>query len=395
LRSAAHATRLETQGPIDVSLFPPDDAWVRADPRFAAEHRSRAVGSLVGWILLIGAVAGTVVLGTLPAPYVKEKPGPVYDTIGEIEIEGTSTQVIEITGEQTYPVEGDLDMLTVVLEGTRQNPLSWIDVAIAWFDPTRAILPVDVVYPEGVTDEEDDEQSAADMIDSQQEAVAAALGELGIDYTSIVTVGEVIDGYPAEAVLEQGDQILTVDGDPVDGVGELSAALADAGAGTQVELGIIRDGDEQTVEIAPVASEDDPDMVLIGIGTAATYDFPFEVKVNLGDVGGPSAGMMLALGVYDKLTPGALTGGERIAGTGTISADGEVGPIGGIRQKMYGADTAGADWFLAPVENCGEVIGRIPGGMEVFAVTTLDDALEVVQTVADGGDTSSLARCGA
>jgi Lon-like protease len=376
-----------------VSLFPPDDAWVRADPRFAAEQRSRTVGSLIGWILLIGAVAGTVVLGTLPAPYVKEKPGPVYDTIGEIEIEGTSTQVIEITGEKTYPVEGDLDMLTVVLEGTRQNPLSWIDVAIAWFDPTRAILPLDAVYPEGVTDEEDDEQSAADMIDSQQEAVAAALGELGIDYTSIVTVGEVIDGYPAEAVLEQGDQILTVDGDPVDGVGELIAALADAGAGTQVELGIIRDGDEQTVEIAPVASEDDPDTVLIGIGTAATYDFPFEVKVNLGDVGGPSAGMMLALGVYDKLTPGALTGGERIAGTGTISADGEVGPIGGIRQKMYGAENAGADWFLAPVENCDEVIGRIPDGMEVFAVTTLDDALEVVQTVADGGDTSSLARC--
>jgi PDZ domain-containing protein len=376
-----------------VSLFPPDDAWVRADPRFAAEQRSRTVGSLIGWILLIGAVAGTVVLGTLPAPYVKEKPGPVYDTIGEIEIEGTSTQVIEITGEKTYPVEGDLDMLTVVLEGTRQNPLSWIDVAIAWFDPTRAILPLDAVYPEGVTDEEDDEQSAADMIDSQQEAVAAALGELGIDYTSIVTVGEVIDGYPAEEVLEQGDQILTVDGDPVDGVGELIAALADAGAGTQVELGIIRDGDEQTVEIAPVASEDDPDTVLIGIGTAATYDFPFEVKVNLGDVGGPSAGMMLALGVYDKLTPGALTGGERIAGTGTISADGEVGPIGGIRQKMYGAENAGADWFLAPVENCDEVIGRIPDGMEVFAVTTLDDALEVVQTVADGGDTSSLARC--
>jgi PDZ domain-containing protein len=231
------------------------------------------------------------------------------------------------------------------------------------------------------------------MADSQQEAVAAALGELGIDYTSIVTVGEVIDGYPAEAVLEQGDQILTVDGDPVDGVGELSAALADAGAGTQVELGIIRDGDEQTVEIAPVASEDDPDMVLIGIGTAATYDFPFEVKVNLGDVGGPSAGMMLALGVYDKLTPGALTGGERIAGTGTISADGEVGPIGGIRQKMYGADAAGADWFLAPVANCDEVIGRIPGGIEVFAVTTLDDALETVQAIAGGGDTSSLARC--
>ena len=379
-----------------MSLFPPDDAWVRADPRFGSDRRDpRAVGSLVGWILLIGAVAGTVVLGTLPAPYVKEKPGPVYDTIGEIDIEGASTPVIEIAGEETYPTEGDLDMLTVVLEGTPQNPLSWIDIALAWFDPTRAILPLEAVYPAGTTDEEENEQSAVDMANSQQEAVAAALGQLDIDYTSIVTVAAVVEGYPADGLLEPGDQILTVDGDPVDGVGELSAALADAGAGTQVELGIIRDGDDQTIDIAPVASEDDPEAVLIGIQTAATYDFPFEVTVNLGDVGGPSAGMMLALGVYDKLTPGALTGGERIAGTGTISADGEVGPIGGIRQKMYGADGAGADWFLAPVANCDEVTGHIPGGLEVFAVTTLDDALETVETIADGGDTSSLARCAA
>lgn len=377
-----------------MSLFPEDDAWVRADPRFGPEQRDpRAVSSLVGWILLIGAVAGTVVLGTLPAPYVKEKPGPVYDTIGEIDIEGASTPVIEISGEKTYPTEGDLDMLTVVLEGSPQNPLSWIDIALAWFDPTRAIVPIEAVYPPGTTDDEENEQSAADMVDSQQEAVAAALGELGIDYTSIVTVGAVMVGFPAEGVLEQGDQILTVDGDPVDGVGELSAALADAGAGTQVELGIIREGEEQTVDIAPVASEDDPDSVLIGIETAATYDFPFEVTVNLGDVGGPSAGMMLALGVYDKLTPGPLTGGARVAGTGTISADGEVGAIGGIRQKMHGAAGAGADWFLAPVANCAEVVGHIPGGLEVFAVTTLDDALETVQTIADGGDTAFLARC--
>ena len=377
-----------------MSLFPDDDAWVRADRRLEPEQRDRrSVGPLVGWILLIGAVAGTVVLGTLPAPYVKEKPGPVYDTIGEIDIEGVSTPVIEISGEKTYPVEGDLDMLTVVLEGSPQNPLSWIDVALAWFDPTRAILPLEVVYPAGTTDQEENEQSAADMRDSQQEAVAAAFGELGIDYTSIVTVGAVIDGFPAAEVLEPGDQILTIDGDPVAGVTELSAALAAAGAGTEVELGIVRDDEEQTIEIAPIASEEDPDTVLIGIETAATYDFPFDVTVNLGDVGGPSAGMMLSLGVYDKLTPGALTGGERIAGTGTITAEGEVGAIGGIRQKMYGADNAGADWFLAPAPNCEEVVGHIPGGLEVFAVTTLDEALDVVETIAAGGDTSALARC--
>jgi PDZ domain-containing protein len=285
-------------------------------------------------------------------------------------------------------------MLTVVLEGSPQAPLSWIDIALAWFDPTRAIVPLEVVYPPGTTDEDEDAQSAADMKDSQQEAVAAALGELGIDYTSIVTVASVIDGFPAADVLEPGDQILTVDGDPIDGVVELSAALADAGIGTQVELGILRDGEEQTVDIAPVASDqEDGAAVIIGIDAGATYDFPFDVTVNLGNVGGPSAGMMLALGVYDKLTPGALADGERIAGTGTISADGEVGAIGGIRQKMYGAQSAGADWFLAPVSNCNEVVGHIPGGLEVFAVSTLDEALATVETIAEGGDTSGLSRC--
>jgi PDZ domain-containing protein len=377
-----------------VSLFPDDDAWVRPDPRFGPVRREpRAISSLVGWILLIGAVAGTVVLGTLPAPYVKEKPGPVYDTIGDIELEGEKTPVIEIDGEKTYPTTGDLDMLTVILEGSPQRPLTWIDIALAWFDPTRAIVPLEAVYPPGTTDEDEDEQSAIAMADSQQEAVAAALGELDIDYTSIVTVGAVVDGYPADGVLEQGDQILTVDGDPVDGVTELSAALGDAGAGVQVELGILREGEEQTVELAPVTSTQDPDGVVIGIQTRATYDFPFDVTINLGSVGGPSAGMMLALGTYDKLTPGALADGEHIAGTGTITADGEVGAIGGIRQKMYGAQNAEADWFLAPASNCDEVVGHIPGGLEVFAVSTLDEALEVVETIAAEGDTSSLARC--
>lgn len=375
-----------------MSLFPDDDVWIRSAPR-TGPRPPRAVSSLVGWILLIGAVAGTVVLGTLPAPYVKEKPGPVYDTIGEIDIEGESTPVISISGEQSYPTEGDLDMLTVVLEGSPQNQLTWIDIALAWFDPTRAVIPIEVVYPPGTTDEDEDAQSAADMADSQQEAVAAALGELGIDYTSIVTVSGVLPDYPADGVLEPGDQILTVDGDPIDGVTELSAALADAGPGVEVSLGIVREGEEQTVDLAPVASTEDPDAVLIGIQTGATYDFPFEVTINLGTVGGPSAGMMLALGTYDKLTPGALTEGEKFAGTGTISADGEVGAIGGIRQKMYGAVNAGADWFLAPASNCDEVVGHIPGGLEVFAVSTLDEALDVVQTIAAGDDTSSLARC--
>jgi PDZ domain-containing protein len=350
-------------------------------------------GPVIGWLLLIAAIAGTVVLGTLPAPYVIESPGPVYDTIGAVDIDGTSTDVITIDGEKTYPVKGDLDMLTVRLAGTRQQPLTWIDLALAWFDPTRAVLPIDAVYPEGQTDEQSDEQSTADMAASQQEAVAAALGELDIDYTSTVTVNQVLDGFPADGVLEPGDHILTVDGTAIDGVTQLSAALAAGPVGSSFQIGIERDGDPLTVTLTTAASPNDATMPIVGISPGAVYDFPFKVDITLGNVGGPSAGTMLALGIYDKLTPGALAGGEHIAGTGTITADGQVGPIGGIRQKMYGAQAAGADWFLAPESNCDEVVGHIPGGLQVFSVATLDEALDTVQTIADGGDLTKLARC--
>jgi PDZ domain-containing protein len=348
---------------------------------------------LVGWILMIAAIAGTVVLGTLPAPYVLESPGPVYDTIGDINLAGQSTPVIEVDGEKTYPTTGTLDMLTVSLRGSRQSPLSWIDLAIAWFDPTRAIAPIDLIYPEGQTEQQSDEESTAQMTDSQKEAVAATLGELGIDYTSIVTVTNTIDGYPADGVLEAGDQILTVDGDEIDGVTELSAALAARPVGSTFHLGIVRDGEKLTVELTTKGSPDDATKPIVGIEPGATYDFPFDVTVNLGDVGGPSAGTMLAIGLYDKLTPGALADGEKFAGTGTITAAGDVGAIGGIRQKMYGAKNAGADFFLAPASNCDEVVGHVPAGLQVFAMSTLEQGIDIVKTVADGGDTSKLARC--
>jgi PDZ domain-containing protein len=356
---------------------------------------SSSPAPLIGWILMIGAIAGTVVLGTLPAPNVLESPGPVYDTIGQVELEGAEVPVIDIDGEQTYPTSGSLDMLTVTFRGSPQHPLSWVDLAIAWFDPTRALLPVDVVYPNHQTEQEAGEQDAAAMADSQQEAVAAALAELGIDYTSIVTVSRTLDGYPADGVLEAGDRILSVDGDPVNGVNELSAALAALPVGSAFEIGIERDGEQQTVVVTTAESPDNPGMPIIGIQPGASYEFPFDVTINLGDVGGPSAGTMLALGVYDKLTPGELTGGERIAGTGTITADGVVGAIGGIRQKMFGAQAAGAEWFLAPESNCAEVVGHVPGDLQVFAVSTLDEAVHVVETIAGAGDTSTLARCAA
>ena len=135
--------------------------------------------------------------------------------------------------------------------------------------------------------------------------------------------------------------------------------------------------------------------LLLGVNLITDYDFPIDVTIQLNNVGGPSAGMMFALGIIDTLTPGELNGGQDFAGTGTITADGEVGPIGGIRQKMHGAQDAGAEWFLAPAANCDEVVGHVPAGLEVFSVETLDDALDVLDAVREDGDMAALPTCAA
>ena len=357
----------------------------------AAAYRPPA-SVYLGFGLIVVAVAGAVAFATAPSPYVVERPGPVYDTLGEVEdADGDEVPLIDIPGETTYPTSGRLDLLTVYLDGSRENQLSWLDVAQAWFDPSRTVLPLDVVYPDGQTDDEADQESSIQMSTSQQDAVAAALTELDVPYGTTLTIAGVIAGTPADGVLEEGDELLTAAGRPITDVDDLKAVLGDAGVGTDVTLGIRRDGDDLDVSLAPVASESDGSPV-IGVYASPAYDFPFDVRIRLENVGGPSAGMMFALGIYDKLTPGELTGGEHIAGTGTIDGAGDVGAIGGIVQKMYGAQAAGADWFLAPASNCSEVVGRIPSGLDVFSVATLDDAITAVEAIA-ADDTADLARC--
>jgi PDZ domain-containing protein len=277
----------------------------------------------LGFGLLIASVVGTALFATAPSPYVVERPGPVFDTLGEVDgADGEPVSLIEIPEETTYPTSGRLDLLTVYVSGSRENPLSWLEVAQAWFDPSRTVLPIDLVYPEGQTEQESNDESAAAMETSQEDAVAAALTELDIAYGSVLTVAGVIDDTPADGVLEAEDQILTAGGRPVTNVDELRAELGVAGVGVDVELGIRRGGTEHTVVVAPIASQEDGSPV-IGVYVASVYDFPIEVLIQLENVGGPSAGMMFALGIYDKMTPGELTGGEHIAGTGTIGGGGE------------------------------------------------------------------------
>jgi len=349
--------------------------------------------SWLGWSILGFALVGVTVVALIPAPYVIEQPGPVYDTLGDVTIGGKETPMIQIPDERTYPADGSLDLLTVSIVGNRENLPNWLEIAAAYFDPSKAVVPVDAIYPEGESLEDSNEQGQVDMANSQKEAIAAALTDLGYEFSSTLTVAETSPDAPADGVLEPGDVIVSVNGSTFADVTGLRAAIAENGIDTPAEIAITRDGEPMTFEITPVLSEEDGTTPIVGIVVGGDYEFPFDVQIQLENVGGPSAGMMFALGIIDKLTPGDLTGGEVVAGTGTISATGAVGEIGGIRQKLYGARNNGAEWFLAPESNCGDVTGHIPDGLTVFAVETLDDALAALDAISSDGDTSELATC--
>lgn len=347
-------------------------------------------------MLLVLAVTGAVLLGLSTSPYAIERPGPVYDVLGTAEVGGKTVPLIDVNGEKTYATRGKLDMLTVYVDGTPQTRLSWIEVAASWFDASRAVVPIEALYPSGQTDKQADQQSAQEMSSSQQSAQAAALTALHIPYgmTTTVTVAQLVKGAPSAGVMKVGDVLDTVNGAKVTSLAMLQQAIRDNGTKKPVSFGITRAGAARSVEVTPTISADSGKPAIgIYTGGSTSFTFPFEVKIQLQDVGGPSAGMMLALGIYDKLTPGALVGGKHIAGTGTIDPDGTVGAIGGILQKLYGARDDGATWFLAPQSNCDAVVGHVPGGIRVVAVKTFDDSLAAVKAIASGSGTGSLPSC--
>lgn len=304
-----------------MALFDQNVTITPAQPR-----RQRSRGMTAGIIALAVALVVLLVITFLPTSYVIQRPGPVYNTLGTAaSADGTETPLISIEGAETYPTEGALDLLTVQVVGNRERTPSWFELAVAWFDPSRAVLPIDSVFPKDQTTEQRNEESAAMMVDSQHEATAAALSELGYDVGAQLSVYSVIADAAADGVLQEGDIILEADAEPVADVTDLRAIIND-GNGAPVELLIERNGQQQSVEITPTqATADNGDTSwVIGVNLTTDYDFPIDVTIQLNNVGGPSAGMMFALGIIDTLTPGELNGGQNVAGTGTITADGTV-----------------------------------------------------------------------
>lgn len=334
----------------------------------------RAVLALVVAFLVIVMGALSVMVGL---PYVVMQPGPVTNTLGTL----SGSPLITVSGAPTYPTRGALDFTTVRVVGGPGVRVTVWDLLAAKLNPDDAIEPEDALFPTGITGKQVQEENTALMTDSQQEAIAVALRATGRTVPQHVVIAEVAPDAPSAAALRVGDVVESVDGTPITTSEQIRAAISRHKPGEFVQLRLLRHGAEISVAAKTHASSG---RTTIGVFLGLRFTFPVDVKINAGDVGGPSAGTMFALGVYDKLTPGALTGGQNIAGTGTIDVTGTVGPIGGIRQKLAGARAGGAQWFLAPAADCNEVVGHVPDGLRVVKIATFDQARASVEAIAAG-----------
>ena len=368
----------------------PDTAPSGESRRRCRLRRAVAAGSFILVVALIVAVF------LVPVNAVIEAPGPTWNVLDN----GSSSDqdVLKVSGTETYPTEGALRMTTVSVSGCPGYPVTTADLIAAWFSADKRIVDRNEVCPQDQSAEQVEETGKAQMTASQDSAVIAALVETGKAGAMHLTVTEVAEqqtstevqaGDVLETITPEGGQATTITS-----FSQLKELMATIAEGTRVTLGVRRGDQQVAAALTTIAPQEGTTGSLLGLSLKISVDSKVDATFGLSDVGGPSAGMMFALGVVDEITPGALTGGKDISGTGTIDINGQVGPIGGIQQKMAGARKAGSTYFLAPASNCDEVKGHEPKGMQVFAVGTLHEAVTATEAIASG-DTSGLATCSA
>ena len=384
--SASQEDRLGQAGRED----DPDTAPSGESRRRRRLRRAVVAGSFILVVALIAAVF------LVPVNAVIEAPGPTWNVLDN----GSSSDqdVLKVSGTETYPTEGALRMTTVSVSGCPGYPVTTADLIAAWISADKRIVDRDEVCPQDQSAEQVEETGKAQMTASQDSAVIAALVETGKAGAMHLTVTEVTEqqtsteiqaGDVLETITPQGGQTTTLAS-----FSQLRELMTTIPEGTRVTLGVRRGEQKASAALTTIAPQEGTTGSLLGLSLKISVDSPVEATFGLSDVGGPSAGMMFALGVVDEITPGSLTGGKDISGTGTIDMTGQVGPIGGIQQKMAGARESGSTFFLAPASNCNEVTGHEPKGMQVFAVNTLHEAVAATEAIASG-NTSGLATCSA
>lgn len=310
-------------------------------------------------------------------PYVALSPGPTVNTLGELD----GKPVVEVAGGVDADPSGNLNLTTVSLT----DGLTLFDALGMWVSSTYQLQPRELYFPKGTSDEEVRQENTRQMSSSEDNATGAALTYL--KRPTAVGVGPIADDSPAAGKLEVNDVIVAIDGTGVRTVAEVQQQIRAKAPGADVAVTVNRGGDEQVVDVKLAARPDDPEAGYLGVTPKVVSADPnVQITYNVGDIGGPSAGLMLTLAVIDHMTDDDLAGGRFIAGTGTIVPDGEVGPIGGITHKLKAAREAGATAFLVPADNCAEATGDAPDGLELIKVDRLSGAVDSLEALESGAE---------
>jgi Lon-like protease len=333
--------------------------------------------TLTLYISAVAVIVAILVAERISVPYVILGPGPTLNTLGK---DQSGKPLITISGRTVHPTSGHLNMVSITYEGGPGHGFNVFTALRAWLDPHEAVVPESEIFAPGQSQQQVSQQDQTEMTGSQQSATAAALTQLHIKYQTRPQVASVGKGLPAYGRLKAGDLITAVDGQPVTNANRLTSLIR-AHAARPITVTIQRGKKTSQVQLTAKKVGGRP---VLGVVVQDHYTFPFQVTIRIGQIGGPSAGMMFALGIIDKISTENLTGGRFIAGTGEISANGTVSPIGGIQQKMIGARHAGATVFLAPAGNCADTKGAVPAGLRVVKVGTLSGAISALQNLKAG-----------
>lgn len=337
------------------------------------------------WTAFVSAavfVAMAVMLAVVPVPFVSWSPGGAQDTLGTV----GSEPMIKIEGVESHPTTGRLD-LTTLLVTQADSRLTLPEAVLSYWLPHRDALPRDAIYQPGKSAAEVDSEETEMMETAQDDAVVAALRAARVKVAEMPVVSSVTVGGPAHQRLLPGDLVVSVDGIRAGDSASVGEQIRRHRVGQDVSFVVLRDRVRKTVRVTTAESATEANVAVVGITVGVGYRYQPRISFDLGQkIGGPSAGLVFAVAIYDKLTPGPLLQGRHVAGTGTINPQGEVGAIGGIQEKVAAAEKADATVFLVPAANCKDVAG-MDTDLILVKVATLSDGIAAIDTLnAPDGD---------